>query len=148
LASLAREKAKEQWLDEGYVHFTAQRFKEAVTACSFALELDSTYALAFYYRGYVYYHLKEYQKALADFDYALALNSSNAIAYYNRGNVYRDLKRYHQAIQDYDHALELEPNLSDARASRGVSIDERMSRMEDKSCLSLPFMLQYTRPSR
>jgi tetratricopeptide (TPR) repeat protein len=114
----AREKAKEQWLDEGYVHFTAQRFKEAVTACSLALELDPTYALACYYRGYVYYHLKEYQKALADFDCALALNASNAIAYYNRANVYRDLKQYQQAIQDYERALELEPDLSQARANR------------------------------
>jgi tetratricopeptide (TPR) repeat protein len=108
----AREKAKEQWLDEGYVHFTAQRFKEAVTACSFALELDSTYALAFYYRGYVYYHLKEYQKAVTDFDRSIEINPDYAFAYSNRGNAHLGLKEYQKAIADFDRALARDPQLA------------------------------------
>ena len=114
-----------------------------------AIQLDSSNALAYYWRGHIYSEFEEYKRAIADYikatellplyqsradsylevyDWvisdctrAIELDSNSASAYCVRGRVYLILEKYNRAIVDLNRAIELDPNFALAYNNRGVA---------------------------
>jgi tetratricopeptide (TPR) repeat protein len=112
------QKTKEQWMKEGNACYARQQYDKAIADYTQALQLDPSYAVAYYNRGIAYDDLEQYDKAIADYDQALQLDSSYTKAYYSRGNAYYALRQYDKAIADYDQALQLDSKYANAQRWR------------------------------
>ena len=66
-----------------------------------AIELDSSYAPAYYNRGISKYELKDSDGAFKDFNKAIKLDSNFASAYNNRGALKYDLKTTIKQLRIY-----------------------------------------------
>jgi tetratricopeptide (TPR) repeat protein len=99
--------------------FQLQRYDDALTSFSRAIDLapDNTRSIAA--RGETYRRLERYDDAMADFNRAIELEPEFAWAIAARGHVYRLKGRYSEAMADFDHAIELEPDYAWAIAERG-----------------------------
>ncbi|MCJ0741907.1 tetratricopeptide repeat protein [Pedobacter montanisoli] len=67
----------------------ANYLKLALNSLSKAIELDSKYAPAYFYRGIVYGNLREYNLALKDLTQAIVLDPEVAEYYQNRSVIYK-----------------------------------------------------------
>ena len=121
IANPIPQKTKKQWLDEGDTHYDAGRYKEAITAYSWAIRLDSQDARVYFNRGNAYVDLEEYEQAIADYTSAIALDSKYVDAYFNRGEAYTDLEEYEQAIADYTSVIALDSKYALAYSGRGLT---------------------------
>src|SRR5258708_1104645 len=100
----------EQWLSEGVTHYRNRHYKEALSACEKATQLDPNNALGYYGMGLGLHDLGLYMEALSAFEQAIQLHSNNAKAYVGKGNTYYKLKHYAEALVAYDQALQISPN--------------------------------------
>jgi tetratricopeptide (TPR) repeat protein len=107
------------WSEIGRQASDANRWNEALTAYSKAIELNPNDASVYYYHGTAYSKLGNYKQSIADFDKAIELNPKYGDAYYNRGNAHSNLGDYKQAILNYDRAIELNQKDADAYYNRG-----------------------------
>ena len=72
-----------------------------------AIELEPSFAYAYYNRGTLYAMTNDLHSALVDFDKAIAIDESLAEAWYNRGLVLVLLNRMDDAFRDLSRAGEL-----------------------------------------
>ena len=72
-----------------------------------AIELEPSFAYAYYNRGTLYAMTNDLHAALVDFDKAIAIDESLAEAWYNRGLVLVLLNRMDDAFRDLSRAGEL-----------------------------------------
>ncbi len=115
-------KSKEQWLEEGYVLFNGQRYKEALFAFERACRLDPLFADAHEGRGTTLYYLGQMEEALQAYNEAIHLNPSYASAYSGKGNILFEGKQYMDAFKAYQHATNLDPHLVDAYVGQGNAL--------------------------
>ena len=126
--------------------YLVQDFEKALTDADRAIELDSSYLLAYYMRvqirmknqevriaeksetpsaGEVKWTFdasrSEYQAALDDCDRILAREPDFAGCYYNKGNIYMQLKLWPEAIKAYTQAIKLHADYAEAYYNRGVA---------------------------
>jgi len=94
--------------------------EEALEDFDWAIELDETYADAYYNRGVAHYLMGELD-ALADFTQVIEFESSNAAAFNARGATYVLLGDYEAAIADLDQAIALDGELTGAYNNRGTA---------------------------
>jgi tetratricopeptide (TPR) repeat protein len=94
LLAQGTQNADQQALDA----FKKGDYDMAISCATLAIHLDSSDAMAYYYRGTAHQAQSDNDKAIADLDRAIALNPKNANAYYWRGEAY-------QAQGDNDHAI-------------------------------------------
>lgn len=106
---------------EGLSHFFKERYDEAITAFSKALETNPSFKLAYVHRGIAYHEQKRYDQALADYNKVLELDPNYPLAYMNRGLAYYEQKRYGLAVYNYSKALDLDPNNAIALHNRQLA---------------------------
>ncbi|MBE7383731.1 MAG: tetratricopeptide repeat protein [Leptolyngbya sp. SIO1E4] len=91
----------------------------AIQTLSQVIELDSSFAEAYYYRSFTYINSDNFEAALLDLDKAISLNPDYAQAYAIRGVVLAERENYEEAFDDIERANEIEPNLFEAHLARG-----------------------------
>ena len=105
------ERAAEAWFNIGYLlspnNVEGEDFVGAIAAYDKTIELDPSYAVAYFNRGNAKASLGQTEAAIADYDTAIGLNSSYAVAYFNRGNQKAQLDRIDEARQDFEMVLNL-----------------------------------------
>ena len=94
-------------------------FNEAIASFEKVIQLDSTYAQAYYEMATTYYNKKEYQKALVSIDKFIELGPSNSTTYLRRGLCLNKLERLVEAIGAYEIAIQLDPDNADAYVAIG-----------------------------
>ncbi len=95
---------------DGDKFYEMQKFDEAITAYTKAIEKNPN-DFAFYNNRGVAFHAKgDYEQAIADYTKAVELNPYHFSSYNNRGAAYEDIGVIERAIADYQKALELEPD--------------------------------------
>ena len=102
-----------------------ERYNEAITHYTEAIELNPEDVGAYNNRGIVYRNTGDFAAAIADFNKTIELNPEDGRAYNNRGIVYRNTGDFAAAIADFNKAIEL--NLEDARTycNRGDTYAEK-----------------------
>ena len=98
------------------------QWDKAIAEYNKAIEINPSYAEAYYNRGLAYAQGKgQFDKAISDWNKAIELNPSYAEAYNNRGNAYQAKGQYDRAISDYTKAIEINPSYAEAYYNRGVA---------------------------
>ncbi len=92
---------------------------KAITFYDKAIQIDASYALAFYRRGTTYFHLGHQQKAIDDLTMAIKLDSDLPGALNNRGVIYRDMGDHQRALADFDEAIAIDAKYALAHKNRG-----------------------------
>ncbi|HTM10946.1 MAG TPA: tetratricopeptide repeat protein [Verrucomicrobiae bacterium] len=105
--------------DRGNTYFDWKDYDHAIEDYDRALELDSSYAPAYFSRARAYQDKRDYERSLQDYTQAIRLKPTDAAAFNNRGNIYRDTKDYRRALEDYDRSIWLNPNYALAFTNRG-----------------------------
>ena len=98
-----------------------ERYNEAITHYTEAIELNPDLAEAYNNRGNAYRNTSDFDAAIADYNKAIELNPDLAEAYNNRGVAYRNTSDFDAAIADYNKAIELTPEDASAYNNRGVA---------------------------
>jgi Tfp pilus assembly protein PilF len=88
------------------------KYKDAVTAYTNAIKLDSKDAQFYLNRGKAYLNMKEFDLAIADFEQAIKLDPTLAEAYAGRGCAYMNKGELYLslAILDFNKTIELSKN--------------------------------------
>jgi tetratricopeptide (TPR) repeat protein len=90
----------EQHLDKGNRYFDQEKWEEAITEYTTAINIDPNNAQAYANRGAAYAEKGSYDLSIPDYNKALELEPQNIIVYYNRAIAYNNLKEYDKAIAD------------------------------------------------
>lgn len=107
--------------DEGRDCLNRGDYRRALDACNAAIELDPTFADAYYNRGLAYLNMAIYDRAVEDMDAALRLNPADGDAHLNKGMVYLMTEQPHLAQSSYEEALRLDPQSADGYLGRGAA---------------------------
>ncbi len=97
---------------KGIAEFQKGDYSHAIESFSRAIQLNTNYLGAYYYRGLSYMGTTEYPKAITDFSRALALNTNYNDAYYFRGVCYMNEEQYDRSITDFTRSLSLQTNIA------------------------------------
>lgn len=98
----------DDYFKNGVEKYNDKDFEGALSDFTVAIEMNSSFAEAYYLRGLLYgkeYH--KYNKAIKDFTKAIKLNPDYAEAYFNRGVTYRILDDLKHSTEDWLKAKEL-----------------------------------------
>lgn len=127
---------------------TVQDYSSALEDLNTVLQLNESYALAYFIRANVRIKLMEFERLTAeekeeekplstqlndeknrinrmlvldDYDKVIALEPDFSFAYYNKANYLAGLKEYRQSVLNYSKAIELDDYFSEAFFGRGLS---------------------------
>jgi tetratricopeptide (TPR) repeat protein len=106
----AKSKASKPELDytkRGTTYSKKGNYNEAIREYDKAIEVNPSYAIAYYNRSVAYTKTGQYDRAINDCDKVLQLDPKHANSYYNRGVSYWHLGSKSQAIEDLQAAAKL-----------------------------------------
>lgn len=93
---------------QGRVWAGEEKWDEAISAYSKAVNRDNRYADAYRYRADAFREIEDYSAAIEDYTALLDL-MPEALFYNRRGLAYEALKQYAAASKDYSRAIEISP---------------------------------------
>ncbi len=97
--------------EQGDIYYADADYKEALLYFTDAIELDDTYAPAYFRLGNTYFNLGELELAIENYNEAIRLNYSKLYCVYsNIGNTYYQLCSYDLAERNFTLAIELTPD--------------------------------------
>jgi tetratricopeptide (TPR) repeat protein/uncharacterized membrane protein len=109
-----------QYLKLGENNFEHERYEEAISDYTKAIELNPTSALAYHNRAYAYRNKQDYDNAIADYSQALQLDAHVCKCIYNaRGVAYLYKGVFDKAITDFTKAIEVNPHDGKIYQNRG-----------------------------
>jgi tetratricopeptide (TPR) repeat protein len=141
----------QEYVTRGSVKAKRNEYKEAFEDYNKAIELDSAFAQAYYYRGLLKSSFRNHKNelqhnnselsfekrkesaiiirelskgdfgAIEDYTKAIELNHEYADAYYYRGMSFYNLKEYKNAIANFDAVTRLNKNFADAYYYKGMA---------------------------
>ncbi len=128
------------WFYQGYCHYEAAEFADAVRCCTVSIALTPRQGdayLAVFNRGLAFARLGEFAEACADFDQALRMRPASAEVRISRGIARTEWGKYAEAIADFDDCLRNEPGMTrvyflraTARAKAGDADGARRDRQQ------------------
>jgi Trypsin-like peptidase domain/TPR repeat len=107
--------------DTGNALLDKKEYDKAISAFTDAIQLDPSFARAYYGRGLAFAGQGKLYEAISDYNKAIRLNPNFAAAFNNRGNVFADQDKLNEAIDDYNEAIRLDPNYATAYRNRGLT---------------------------
>lgn len=105
LSAAACQDQASKYAEKGTEYFDQEKWNEAITEYTRALEVNPSHVEALSNRGSAYTHIGKYNEALADLNKAVELDSQNIIPYYNRSILFLYMARYDDAIEDCNTIL-------------------------------------------
>jgi tetratricopeptide (TPR) repeat protein len=106
--------------DVGIEYYRAENYKKAILAFNRAIQLDSNYVDAYYYRAWSKQVDGDNQGALIDYTKVIAFRPKHVDAFYFRGMVKGMLNDAQGAIADFSTAITLNPNYGEAYFNRAM----------------------------
>lgn len=115
---------KEDFLSQGVKCYREKRYDEALLAYEQAIQIDPSYALAFYGKGLALSQLRsyEYEEALLAYDRSVQLNSSYFRSHKGKGDILYKLGRYDEALASYEEAIRLNPRHAQSYYAKGHTL--------------------------
>ena len=130
----AYELNAEELCSASYSLSRLKKFDEMLSTCDRVLEIEPSYAVAWYNKGVALYNLKRYDEAIACWNRALEIEPNFADAWNNKGGALYSLKRYDEAIASYDRALEINPAHTNAWIYKGLALGNLNRHEEAITC--------------
>lgn len=118
-AQLVRDPAAIEAYDAGTKLLGEEKWDDAITEFTKAVDIDKTYAEAYLGRGEALRELEDYSTAIQSYKSALDIDPKLAKAYNGRGVCYREAKLYDLALNDFDNAIQLDRHDSEIAANLG-----------------------------
>lgn len=109
-----------RYLWQGRVLQNENKWDEAISAFSKAVNRNPGFVEAYQWRGNAFKELGDYPAALEDYTQVLRL-APDAYWFNRRGLTYEELKDFEKAAADYTRALELDPKWAVAYNNRGFA---------------------------
>jgi tetratricopeptide (TPR) repeat protein len=113
------------------------RLEEAITEFERAVEMDPSYAAAYFNLGYAYERRDRIDDAITQYKKAIQLEPGNVLGLNNLGVIYDKKGLYEDAIASYEQALKIDPsnttvqgNLANARKNKSI-VEERETRIAE-----------------
>ena len=125
------------YINRAAAYNSLQRWEEAISDSTEAINLDPESTLAYLNRAMAYNATEEYDLAIADFSKIIELDDTIAEAYVHRAYAYINKEEFHKAITDCNKAIYIDPEQTYAYFNRGLahkglgSIEEAISDFED-----------------
>ena len=107
--------------DRGVALRTAKDLQGALTALSYAIQVDPNYSEAWRQRGLTYSDLGRAAEAMAEINQAITIDPRNAKAYNSRAFLKYAQKDYAGAVADTTLAIKMDPQFSNAHMNRGIT---------------------------
>ena len=101
------------------IHVRLRAIDSALADYDAAIDLDPTYALAYYNRGIIFDALADLDQALADYTAALELLPEQAAIFLRRARIHTLQENTQAALDDYTVAIDLQPDESQPYILRG-----------------------------
>lgn len=99
--------------------YEKREYMEAVIHLNKAIEIDPTYAQAYFVRGNIKAEFEDYHGAMKDYNHAIEYSPKMSDAFFERGNAKMKLQDYYGAISDYTSAISFNENHIQAYFQRG-----------------------------
>jgi len=99
--------------------YEKREYMEALLNLNKAIEIDPSYAAAYYIRGNIKEAFEDHHGAMKDYNTAIEKNSKFGDAFFVRGNVKMKLQDYYGAVDDYSAAIVINENYIEAYLNRG-----------------------------
>lgn len=99
--------------------YEKREYMEALLNLNEAIEIDPSFAQAYYVRGNIKDAFDDRHGAMKDYNIALEKNPKFADVFFARGNVKMKLQDYYGAIDDYSAAITINENYIEAYFNRG-----------------------------
>jgi tetratricopeptide (TPR) repeat protein len=93
--------------NQGTTYSKKGKYKEAIQEYDKAIEINPSYAIAYYNRSVAYTKTGQYDRAINDCNTVLQLDPKHANSYYTRGVSYWHLGSQNQAVKDLQAAAKL-----------------------------------------
>jgi len=95
-------------LHKGFYLLTIDR-AQSMQHLNKAIDQDSTYAEAYYYRGLLHYKNGDYNASIEDFDHAYAFDQNLTLTYIYKGFAQRNMGLLDSAVKNFSTYIELNP---------------------------------------
>ena len=125
------------YINRAAAYNSLQRWEEAISDSTEAINLDPESTLAYLNRAMAYNATEEYDLAIADFSKIIEVDDTIAEAYVHQAYAYIKKEEFHKAITDCNKALDIDPEQTYAYFNRGLAykglglIEEAISDFED-----------------
>lgn len=93
----------------GATYSGLKQFESAIKSYKKAIDLNPSYAEAYYNMGIAFKNIDNYDSAINSYEKALEINPSYTAASFNLGNIYKSLDKLDSAIESYKHAINTNP---------------------------------------
>jgi tetratricopeptide (TPR) repeat protein len=120
--------ASQEASDQGVAYLDRQRYDEAIAEFNKAIEIDPSFADAYYNRGIANSKKGNLDQAISDYTKAIQINPKDSDFYYNRGLAYHKKNDFDQAISDYTKTIQISP---DAAAYYNRALDYSLKKEYD-----------------
>ncbi|MBE9044238.1 tetratricopeptide repeat protein [Pleurocapsales cyanobacterium LEGE 10410] len=105
----------------GMFSYRQKRYMEAIKQYTKAIDCDSRYYQAYFYRGTCHCESERYQQGIKDYAKTIEIKPDFADAYRYRGFIRQGLGDLAGAIADFTEVVQLEPNRVDTYYHRGAT---------------------------
>lgn len=92
-----------------------------IVDATLAIEVDSEFAQAYFFRAVAFDRLRQYRLALKDFEEFKQLKPEDPFAYLNLANIFNKVGNSQQAIENYRRSIELQPDFPPAYVELGFA---------------------------
>lgn len=96
------------YLNAALIATKQKNYQQSIMYCDLALNVSSTYSLAYFHRGYNKFIMKDYASAIIDFSVCIDLNSDYLDAFLYRGLCYQKIGKNLAATRDYNLARQID----------------------------------------
>ncbi len=111
----------EELCERAIAYLENKKFKEAISACELAIELNPILIFVWNFKGCALYNLDYYEEAIKDFEKAIEIDEKFVLAWQNKGDCLQKLGRDEEAIAAYDKVTSLDDDYS-VWLSKSVSL--------------------------
>lgn len=105
--ALAIAEVAEAYYQKGYIRLVGGKNNEAIVQFDKALNIDSTYYLAWAMKGSANFLLNNFEEAIKNYTKSIKFSPTYAYAFTSRGNAYYNLSKTTEACADWKKAKEL-----------------------------------------
>ncbi len=135
------------YMIRGVVRSENFKLQQGINDFNSALQLDSTFTDAYFYRSLSYLNLRHYEFSLADIEQVIALDTNYPNAFIFRGVIHAQLQNFDEAILDFTKCLDRNPENSRALVERGTAFarlgETHLAMADIDSALSLDSLNAY-----